>query len=95
MESIVAGVCSARVGDDALQEISLFSRHHLPDQEATARISFADHLRVAHIRVYEARADLKKERSKKENFRPRGPNLVLDHFVLEVKWRLGFTGVQI
>ena len=83
------------IGGHALQVKLLPTAHHLRDQKAAARVALTQHLREAHVRVYETRTDLMKERSQKENFRPRGPNLVLDHFVLEVKWRLGVTGVQV
>ena len=95
VESIVTSESLPRIRDNTLQEISLLAVHDLRDQETTAKVSFADHTRVTDVPVYEARADLKEEISEKENLRPRGPNLVLDHFLLDVSWRLGVTGVPV
>ena len=92
--SVVASDRPPRVGHDTLQEIPPFSRHHLRDQEAAARVALARQHRVAHVPVHVARADLKTEEysEKENNLRLRGPNLVLDHFVLDVSWRLSLAG---
>ena len=54
----VAVLCILRIGDDALQEISLLIANCLWNQKATARVTFADNLRVVSIGVHETRADL-------------------------------------
>ena len=64
----VTGQSLSRVGDDALQEISLLTVHYLRDQKAAARVPLTDHLREAPVRVHEARADLQ-EISQNGNYR--------------------------
>ena len=58
-------LCVLRVGDDALQEISLLFVHCLRDQKATARVAFAHHPRKVLIGVHEAGANLSEQKSNK------------------------------
>ena len=63
VRSVAAFPCNLRVGEDALQVISLISVHNLRDQKAATRVTPTNHLRVLAIDVHVARADLSEQKA--------------------------------
>ena len=66
VRSVASLLCILRVGDDALQEISLLVAKCLRNQKAATRVTFTHNFRVVSIGVHETSANLSEEKKELE-----------------------------